>query len=140
VMSVGATTEHLCQAEYSNDGRGLDIVAPGGGADAAIEEDPTHCRPNGRPGRDIFQLTFAGSVRRFGLPGGYQGTSMASPHVAAIAALVIASGVVGSRPSPKQVEERLKSTARDLGVPGEDERYGAGLVDAARATAPAAPA
>ncbi len=140
VMSVGATTEHLCQAEYSNDGRGLDIVAPGGGADAAIEEDPTHCRPNGRPGRDIFQLTFAGSVRRFGLPGGYQGTSMASPHVAAIAALVIASGVVGSRPSPKQVEERLKSTARDLGVPGEDERYGAGLVDAARATAPTAPA
>jgi serine protease len=140
VMSVGATTEHLCQAEYSNDGRGLDIVAPGGGADAAIEEDPTHCRPNGRPGRDIFQLTFAGSVRRFGLPGGYQGTSMASPHVAAIAALVIASGVVGSRPSPKQVEERLKSTARDLGVPGEDERYGAGLVDAARATTRTAPA
>ena len=140
VMSVGATTEHLCQAEYSNDGRGLDIVAPGGGADAAIEEDPAHCRPNGRPGRDIFQLTFAGSVRRFGLPGGYQGTSMASPHVAAIAALVIASGVVGSRPSPTQVEERLKSTARDLGVPGEDERYGAGLVDAARATTPTAPA
>ena len=140
VMSVGATTEHLCQAEYSNDGRGLDIVAPGGGADAAIEEDPVHCRPNGRPGRDIFQLTFAGSVRRFGLPGGYQGTSMASPHVAAVAALVIASGVVGSRPSPRQVEDRLKSTARDLGVPGEDERYGAGLVDAARATTRAAPA
>jgi serine protease len=140
VMSVGATTEHLCQAEYSNDGRGLDIVAPGGGADAAIEDDPTHCRPNGRPGRDIFQLTFAGSVRRFGLPGGYQGTSMASPHVAAIAALVIASGVVGSHPSPQQVEDRLKSTARDLGVPGEDERYGAGLVDAGRATTPGPPA
>ena len=65
---------------------------------------------------------------------------MASPHVAAIAALVIASGVVGSLPSPKQVEERLKSTAHDLGAPGEDERYGAGLVDAARATAPNAPA
>jgi serine protease len=140
VMSVGATTEHLCQAEYSNDGRGLDIVAPGGGADAAIEEDPVHCRPNGRSGRDIFQLTFAGSVRRFGMPGGYQGTSMASPHVAAVAALVIASGVVGSRPSPRQVEDRLKSTARDLGVPGEDERYGAGLIDAARATTRAAPA
>jgi serine protease len=139
VTSVGATTEHLCQAEYSNDGRGLDIVAPGGGADAAIEDDPTHCRPNGRPGRDIFQLTFAGSVRRFGLPGGYQGTSMAAPHVAAVAALVIASRVVGSRPSPRQVEDRLKSTARDLGAPGPDERYGAGLVDAGRATAPAAP-
>jgi serine protease len=136
VISVGATTEHLCQADYSNDGRGLDIVAPGGGADAAIEEDPQHCRPTGRPGRDIFQLTFAGSVRRFGLPGGYEGTSMAAPHVSAIAALVIASGVVGSSPSATQVEERLEATARDLGPPGPDERYGAGLVDAARATAP----
>jgi serine protease len=136
VTSVGATTEHLCQAEYSNDGRGLDIVAPGGGADAAIEDDPTHCRPDGRPGRDIFQLTFAGSVRRFGLPSGYQGTSMAAPHVSGVAALVIASGVVGARPSPKAVEDRLKATARDLGPAGYDERYGAGLIDAGKATTP----
>jgi serine protease len=135
VLSVGATTEHLCQAEYSNDGRGLDLVAPGGGADAAIEGDP-HCRPNGRPGRDIFQLTYLGSVRRFGFPGGYQGTSMAAPHVSGIAALVIASGVVGRRPTSRQVEDRLKATARDLGAPGYDERYGAGLVDAGRATTP----
>jgi serine protease len=137
VMSVGATTEHLCQAEYSNDGRGLDIVAPGGGADAAIEDDPSHCRPNGRPGRDIFQLTFVGSVRRFGLPGGYQGTSMAAPHVSAVAALVIASGRAGPRPTPQQIEDRLEATARDLGPPGYDERYGAGLVDAGRATSAA---
>jgi serine protease len=134
VTSVGATTEHLCQAEYSNDGRGLDLVAPGGGADAAIEDDPTHCRPNGRPGRDIFQLTFTGSVRKFGLPGGYQGTSMAAPHVAAIAALVIASGILGPKPSAKAVEDRLKATARDLGPPGPDDRYGSGLVDAGKAT------
>jgi serine protease len=136
VMSVGATTEHVCQAEYSNDGRGLDIVAPGGGADAAIEDDPAHCRPNGRPGRDIFQLTFLGSVRRFGFPGGYQGTSMAAPHVSAVAALVIASGRAGARPTPQQIEDRLEATARDLGPPGYDERYGAGLVDAGRATSP----
>jgi serine protease len=136
VLSVGATTEHLCQAEYSNDGRGLDVVAPGGGADAAIDEDPQHCRPTGRPGRDIFQLTFAGSRRRFGLPSGYQGTSMAAPHVTGVAALVIASGVVGRNPTPRAVEERLEATARDLGPPGYDERYGAGLIDAGRATAP----
>ncbi|MDQ4041048.1 MAG: S8 family serine peptidase [Actinomycetota bacterium] len=137
VLSVGATTEHLCQAEYSNDGRGLDIVAPGGGADAAIAEDPVHCRPDGRPGRDIFQLTFQGSPRRFGLPGGYQGTSMAAPHVSAVAALAIASGVIGPNPTPRAIETHLEATARDLGPPGYDQRYGAGLVDAARATAPA---
>ncbi len=135
VLSVGATTEHLCQAEYSNDGRGLDIVAPGGGADAAIAEDPVHCRPDGRPGRDIFQLTFQGSPRRFGLPGGYQGTSMAAPHVSAVAALAIASGVIGRKPTPRAIETHLEATARDLGPPGYDQRYGAGLVDAARATA-----
>src|SRR3989442_3143840 len=43
-VRVGATTEHGCLAEYSNTGSGLDIVAPGGGADAAIDGDP-NCRP-----------------------------------------------------------------------------------------------
>jgi serine protease len=135
VLSVGATTEHLCQADYSNDGPGLDLVAPGGGPDASIEDDPVHCRPNERPGRDIFQLTYVGSWRRFGLPGGYEGTSMAAPHVSAVAALVIASGVVGRRPRPSAIEARLEATARDLGPPGPDLRYGAGLIDAGRATA-----
>ena len=44
VLSVGATTQHGCQADYSNEGTDLDIVAPGGGADAALEGDPG-CRP-----------------------------------------------------------------------------------------------
>jgi serine protease len=65
---------------------------------------------------------------------------MATPHVSAIAALVIASGVIGPRPTPQAIEERLETTARDLGEPGYDQRYGAGLVDAAMATAPPAPA
>jgi serine protease len=61
---------------------------------------------------------------------------MATPHVSATAALVIASGVIGPKPSPAQVEARLKATARDLGPPGPDSRYGAGLVDAGRAVTP----
>ncbi|MBA2517555.1 MAG: S8 family serine peptidase [Solirubrobacterales bacterium] len=135
VISVGATTEHGCQADYSNSGSGLDIAAPGGGADAEIAGDPS-CRPQEKPGRPIFQLTFDGSVRRFGFPSTYTGTSMASPHVSAVAALVVASGVIGSDPSPGAIAARLKATATDLGTPGIDGRYGAGLLNAARATAP----
>jgi serine protease len=138
VLSVGATTEHGCQASYSNRGSGLDIVAPGGGADADIPGNP-FCRPLEAPGRDIVQLTLDGSVRRFGFPTGYVGTSMASPHVSAVAALVIASRVIGRDPSPAAISARLKGTATDLGPPGVDSRYGWGLLNAARATAPAAP-
>jgi serine protease len=140
VLSVGATTEHGCVAEYSNRGASLDVVAPGGGPDAAIAGDP-NCRPLEAPGRDIVQMTFRPSAPQvFELPGGFTGTSMAAPHVSAVAALVIASGVVGSAPSPAVVEARLKGTARDLGTPGPDHRYGAGLIDAAAATALPAPA
>jgi serine protease len=77
-----------------------------------------------------------GTTRHFDLPDDYMGTSMAAPHVSAVAAMVIASGVIGAHPSPAAIEARLKSTARDLGAPGPDSRYGAGLVDAAAATAP----
>lgn len=134
-ISVGATTEHLCQADYSNSGSGLDLVAPGGGNDAANADNPRDaqfCRPE-LTGRDIYQQTFVRSPRSFGLPGGYQGTSMAAPHVSATAALVIASGRLGSHPTPGRVASHLRNTARDLGPDGYDSRYGHGLVDAAAA-------
>jgi len=84
-------------------------------------------------------MTFTSGVRTFGLPSGYVGTSMATPHVSAIAALAIASGVLGPDPPPEAVEARLKATARDLGAVGPDRHYGAGMVDAAAATAPPPP-
>ena len=99
VLSVGATTQHGCVAEYSNNGANLDLVAPGGGEDAAVAGDP-NCRPAEPAGGNIFQMTFDGSPRRFGLPSEYMGTSMAAPHVSAAAALVIASGIIGPNPSP----------------------------------------
>jgi serine protease len=139
VIAVGATTEHGCLADYSNDGSGLTLVAPGGGADANLSGDP-NCHPEAPPGRDVYQVTFTGtSLRRFGMPSGYEGTSMAAPHVAATAALIIASRVLGPNPTPAAIIARLRATARKLGGGGDERLYGAGLVDAAAATAPGGP-
>jgi serine protease len=139
VISVGATTDDGCLADFSNDGFGLDLVAPGGGDDADLSNDP-NCHP-GHHGADIYQMTYSGnSIAQFGLPSGYDGTSMAAPHVTAAAALVIASHVLGPQPTPTQVECRLKATARALGIPGPNRVYGSGLVDAGAATSAARPA
>ncbi len=136
VIAVGATTYDGCQADYSNTGHGLDVSAPGGGPDAPNTDsvwDSAHCNPDSI-GRPIVQQTFASdvTVQRFGLRRDYTGTSMASPHVAAIAALLIASKRLGPHPSPREVEARIKETARPTDRP---DRYGAGIVDAAAALA-----
>jgi serine protease len=81
----------------------------------------------------VFQQTFTTSLKRFGLPSGYEGTSMSSPHVAAVAALIVGTKRLGSSPSPRAVAEQIERTARDAGATGFDTRYGYGLVDAAAA-------
>jgi serine protease len=136
VIAVGASTEHGCLANYSNYGRGIALVAPGGGPDASLAGDPD-CHPDLPSGRDIFQMTFTGSSpSRFGFPNGYEGTSMATPHVSAVAAMMIAARVLGGKPTPARIAARLKGTARRLGGPADRALYGAGLLDAGAATAP----
>lgn len=136
VVSVGATTRDGCVAAYSNTGPGLTMVAPGGGNDAYLTGNP-RCHP-GRALPDVYQMTLLdpSSFTRFGLPSGWYGTSMASPHVAAAAALVMASGVLGAHPSVGQVITRLERTATHLGPgPFPNQTYGYGLLNAGAATA-----
>jgi serine protease len=139
VVSVGATTEDGCLGDYSNYGAGLTLVAPGGGPNSSLPRNDPDCHSSGLQDGDIYQETFADvespSVRVFGLPDGYYGTSMAAPHVAATAALIIASGVIGRHPSVAAIIARLRATATPLGAGASDRRYfGAGLVNAAAAT------
>jgi serine protease len=121
VIAVGATRYDEAVAYYSNYGVGLDIVAPGG--DLTVDQNGDGY------GDGVLQQTFGyGDPTDFGY-WFYHGTSMASPHVAGVAALVIASGVTG----PDAVREVLQSTADDLGPNGWDESYGWGLLNAAAA-------
>jgi len=130
-IGVGGSTEGGCLGEYSLAGDDVDVIAPGGGSPAA------GC-PSVSAG-PIYQVTLKnGSTRRFGEPGDYVGTSMAAAHVSGVAAMILASGTIDPKAKGKgrvaAVTQRLRQTARDLGLPAT--RQGAGLIDAARATSP----
>lgn len=117
-IAVGATRFDGTRAKYSNYGTALDLVAPGG--DTSVDQNKDGY------GDGILQQTFSGSPTNFGYYF-FQGTSMATPHVAAVAALVLS---VHPEFTNEQVRTALQSTAKDLGTKGWDKYYGYGLVNA----------
>ena len=140
VIGVGRSTKDGCLANDSRTGGGLDLLAPGGGRPinpACGADDPLFKR-----GDPIFQLTFDGpGFRSFGYPRDYEGTSMATAHVTGVAAMVIASRVLGKHPTEQDVECQLETTARktNLGEAYDPVTFGAGVLDAAAAVSARAP-
>lgn len=130
VIGVGGSTQGGCLGAYSLAGRDVDLIAPGGGP--PLSGCPSISADS------IYQVTLrTGSTRTFGEPDSYVGTSMAAAHVSAVAAMVLAGNTVTRKRKPGRVNavsQRLSRTARDLGEP--QTRQGAGLIDAAAATAP----
>jgi subtilisin family serine protease len=117
-MALGRMVE---KASYSNYGTGqTDVAAPGG---------------NGTTGDCTTTVLSAFPGNSYGC---ISGTSMASPHSAGVAALIVsqfgsltAGGDV--KMSPGQVESYLQATAVDLGLSGYDMCFGNGRIDAVRA-------
>lgn len=110
VISVAATGPSGERAPYSNFGAGVDIAAPGGSEEGKIIQETI----DPETGASAFL--------------GFQGTSMASPHVAGVAAMIRASGVE----NPDEVLNVLKQSVRKV---QEDplNHFGAGHLDAAAA-------
>jgi serine protease len=131
VISTGAVRFDQTRSAYSNYGTAeggadhLHLVAPGGDvtvdqngdtyADGVLQNTYEHACLGGPEDFTQFVYCF------------YQGTSMASPHVAAVVALM-----KSANPSltPVQVRETLRCSSLDLGAMGYDSVYGAGLVQA----------
>jgi serine protease len=109
VIAVAATDSTDTVASYSNQGSYVDVAAPGS---SILSTYPT-------------ALASSGYATLYG-------TSMASPHVAAVAALLKA---YNPSLTPDQVEQALESSAVDLGAAGRDNDYGYGRIDAAAALA-----
>lgn len=118
VIAVGATQYDQTKAPYSNYGPSLDIVAPGGNTSLDQNADGY---PDG-----VLQNTFGNTPVDWAY-WFYQGTSMATPHVSGVAALLLAQY---STLTPNQIRNYLQSRAKDLGTLGRDDTYGWGLVDA----------
>ncbi len=114
-ISVSATTSLDTLASYSNYGITIDISAPGGDSG-----------DNNGDGYDdmILQNTFSRTDEGYYF---YAGTSMASPHVAGVAALVKSKNGALSN---AQIRNILETTADDIGASGWDNLFGYGRLNA----------
>ncbi|MBM4363871.1 MAG: S8 family serine peptidase, partial [Deltaproteobacteria bacterium] len=129
VIAVGATDLAGRRAWYSNSGSALDVAAPGG--DLSADRDA-----NGRPDGVLSLSWGSGGRQPYATE---EGTSMAAPHVAGIVALMRA---VHPALTPDALDALLAGAklTRDLGAPGWDPEFGAGLLDANLAVLAAAEA
>ncbi len=123
-IAVGATRYDETRASYSNYGSSLDLVAPGG--DVSVDQNGDNY------GDGVLQQTFNPDTQD---PSDFaywffQGTSMATPHVAGVAALLISKSGASD---PDYIRDVLEVSAEDKGASGRDNYYGYGLVDAAAA-------
>jgi serine protease len=122
-IAVGATDASNSIAPYSNKGPDLDLVAPGGNTSVDDTGDGY--------GDGVLQETWGDLDSSPGVTNMgfgyffYQGTSMAAPHVAGAAALLIANDSTLNR---SEVLAKLANSAADLGTTGYDETFGYGLI------------
>lgn len=128
VIAVSATCSSVPDslAYYSNFGSSLDVASPGGDL---VDRDN-----NGFPDL-IVQQTILPGIFNNGLAKpdsfaliGYGGTSMATPHVTATAALMLSHGI-----PPENVREVIHQTAVDFGEQGYDTLFGYGRIDCFKA-------
>ena len=120
VVTVAASSRSGARAPYSNYGSVVDVTAPGGDMSSDVYGGilSTSNFGNTTAAEDAYEFL--------------QGTSMAAPHVAGVAALI--KSELGDLATPNLIEQRLKSTARPL-YWGCSAGCGAGLVDATAALA-----
>lgn len=126
VIAVGSVRFDETLSFFSSFGKEIDVVAPGG--DLSVDQNSDGFADG------ILQETFRkGFFRRNKFTWDIiqlQGTTQASPHVAGVAALILEKNPAFT---PDEVRNAINSTAKDLGKPGKDNKFGWGLIDAAAA-------